>query len=169
MHSKLLAEFMKMPGADVHAALLPYRPDVGPATELEKMPCNAFIGINYIPAASDPDHDVPAEVLNQACRPVHLGGHKPCATTCVTCATDCRKCKSCPLHIDSKDKGLTILHLYQSSRTPVTDRVYFVLGNVAHPIAGGMSFIFDGKTVRHGVWAPDSCGYDWTGLALVTR
>ena len=82
---------------------------------------------------------------------------------------DCRQCKSCPLHIDSKDKGLTILHLYQSSRTPVKDRVYFVLGSVAHTIAGGMSFIFDGKTVRHGVWAPDSCGYDCTGLALVTR
>ena len=139
-----------------------------------ELPCNGYVGINYVPCKPDDAHQgVPEQVLNWGGVVPRRSevGVGPCTELCATCMDEgCHKCTHCPVHVDPKDKSMTILHLSQSSKTPVPQRVYFVLGETAYPIYGGVSFCFNGKTMHHGVWAPpDVKGWDWTGLAFVQR
>ena len=133
---------------------------------------SAFHGENY--AAASPS-EIAKHLYPRAMQQYMVGGWKgtSCDTSCDTCRkTDHSKCRGCPLHFDEQDASLTILAVWQSSRTPAAQSVRFVGGNESFQCSGGRIFVFHGKYLQHAVIPPRDIQthlYPWSGLAFVMR
>ena len=98
-------------------------------------PC-AFLGKCYVPSAPSQRHGPPMAVAQALSGRVAEAG---CHSHCKTCATvGCLMCPSCPLHVDGINQSWTLLVLYQARRTPWEHRAWFVAGDTALDIRGGL-------------------------------
>ena len=98
-------------------------------------PC-AFLGKCYVPSAPSQRHGPPMAVARALSGRVAEPG---CHSRCKTCATvGCLSCPSCPLHVDGHNQSWTLLVLYQARRTPWEHRAWFVAGDTALDIRGGL-------------------------------
>ena len=136
---------------------------------------NAYFGLSYQPtetthssssstrrSSANAQHDPPPPVAERL-------GVSSCKDTCKACKKSCMTCPCCPLHLDTMDKSCTVLCQAQSTRTPLREQAFFVLGERCYAISGGMSAIFDGRRIPHGVWAPPGDISPWSGVAFATR
>lgn len=78
--------------------------------------------------------------------------------------------KENPLHLDSRDYGLTIFAFWQDRRTPIKKAAHFHIQDKVYPITGGVIVILHARHVKHGIKIPvepDTDHFPWYGIACV--
>ena len=170
MLTRIIENLMLVQEADANFPNLTFlpipRPTFGEATN----PCSYFPSFRYCARRPDPDHPPPAAVLHILGYP---GGVSACEVACKVCREEgCDKCPSCSMHRDAKDKSITVGALWQPSRTPPSQRAYWVMNGKAYGLMGGLTFALDASKTLHGVWSPPTEVKDdwaWYGGVFVQR
>ena len=146
---------------------LPKLPEIVSMLEY-KHSANMFFSKGYSsaePCPCDDYHPPPPAIARQL-------RMRSCKVDCEACKDSCLKCRYCCLHLDERDRSLTLVTLWQRRRVPASRRVWFQVDDKAYPIAGGLSVLFDAKKSKHCTWAPavDFEKHDmWYGCAAVQQ
>ena len=79
-----------------------------------------------------------------------------CGASCPTCrGLGHHACPGCCLHLNPGDKSLRLVVSWQTERLyPIRDRAFYIIGNQAYVLDGGVAAWFDARFIVHGLWSP---------------
>ena len=125
-----------------------------------------YLGYNHVPVlqhmANWKQHGVPDVVFkHERLQPELLRkGCASCKDLCACCALyTCSECPMCPTHkSETKCKCPTVMAIWQDSTTPILRRGWFIVGDVAIDVSGGVILVFDANELPHGLYLPDDVG-----------
>ena len=133
-----------------------------------------YVGFNYSPCdrCEQPEeaapHPPPPQVIAAG-----VAEGTPCTIACQVCRENgCDRCKDCCLHYDYKDGTLTVGAMFQQWHSDHKNAAWLCLGEHAYAMKGGLSFIFDGRRVLHGVWSPEGerkAEHEFRSMVIVGR
>ena len=63
-----------------------------------------------------------------------------------------------PEHKSYQDRSPMVVAIWQDSRTPSESRGWYIVGDRAIDVAGGIIFAFNGNELSHGLYLPDRNG-----------
>ena len=129
--------------------------------------CKCFLSWDYssVDVEKPPGHAPPWQVCKQSMDHCHGEFGRGCQEMECCQNKACKGCDACPMHVDSRDRSVTVLLLQQSGRVR-SKCAWFLAGDEAWVIDGGLLVIFDAATLPHGVYAPmDAQG--WKGISFV--
>ena len=86
---------------------------------------------------------------------------------CTICSTTCSLCPHCVRNFSPRDRSLTIM-LVKSTTKARRSQPYFTCGWESWPIDDTGIFIYDGKKMAHGLWAPFA-GKPWYAVCFVKQ
>lgn len=86
---------------------------------------------------------------------------------CTICPETCELCPHCVRKFSPQDKSLTIM-LVKSMTKARRSQPYFTCGSQSWPIDDAAIFIYDGKEMVHGLWAPFQAK-PWYAVCIVKQ
>ena len=127
---------------------------------------NVYMGIKHIPRVDDPlfYHPPPpavAKVLKCL----------SCADVCLQCmAGDHNACPHCVLHIDRADASISVLYMWQQTRSSKARSAFFCLGDRCFDLHGSLVTAFRGDSTLHGIWQAEGVrDNDLLGCVMVKK
>ena len=144
-----------------------------PHPDLGEVGVNCFVGKSYCPMLHVHSDGVLPDVIARSMVPFRPGNGCLDEAGCVICKgpqRGCLQCPCCPAHFDGNDTTLTVLVQWQPLRTTMHSCARMLFGNDfsgrAFPFQDGRLFVYDGKTLAHGVHLPTDEG-TWVGMSFV--
>jgi len=140
-----------------------------PQTLCKEGDTKAFLGDCYSPVPPGSTHARPWQVSMSTTRHCTNGEHEP--SSCEDCVSG--TCTTNPFHLDTYDRGVTVLVLWQSKGVPASLESMFLVGTKAYSFRSGAILVFDGRHTHHGHWRPNenisARRRKWFGLAFVKQ